>query len=59
MVLGLGHPKVYQLSRELDQLHNQFERERKYGKEQPIYCLNPKPMEIKERSYAPFYRVVV
>lgn len=29
MILGLGHPKVYQLSQELDRLHNQWEKE--YG----------------------------
>jgi hypothetical protein len=31
--LGIGHPKVYQLSRELDLLHNQWEQENAKSKE--------------------------
>lgn len=53
MVLGLGHPKVYQLSQELDRLHNQWEKE--YGFEQrhlhERYMYEPKSIHGNEAVY--------
>jgi chromosome segregation ATPase len=47
MQLGISHPKVYQLSRELDHLHNQWEREHANRKKAKgnIYSLRPQVPE--------------
>jgi uncharacterized sporulation protein YeaH/YhbH (DUF444 family) len=49
-VWGLGHPKVYQLSRELDRLHNQWEREwgKKRKENDKIYRLHSRISNVKE-----------
>lgn len=50
MVLGLDHPKVYQLSRELDQLHNQWEIECAKEKSDNIYRIHPHTSQTRERT---------
>ncbi|MBA4493745.1 aspartyl-phosphate phosphatase Spo0E family protein [Paenactinomyces guangxiensis] len=56
-VLGLGHPKVYQLSRELDQLHNQWEKECARRKSEKIYRIHPHASQTKERAQIKMYNV--
>lgn len=60
IVLGLGHPKVYQLSQELDRLHNQWEKE--YGFEhkqtEQFYRYESKPIHVNEPGLD-LYKIVV
>ncbi|WP_244527585.1 aspartyl-phosphate phosphatase Spo0E family protein [Lihuaxuella thermophila] len=58
MILGLGHPKVYQLSRELDHLHNQWERECAKKKGDKIYRIHCNASKVKERESIQIYKVV-
>lgn len=58
MVLGIGHPKVYQLSRELDQLHNQWEQEKAKSKQEKVYHLHSNHSKTKENSLINVYNVV-
>lgn len=60
MILGLGHPKVYQISQELDRLHNQWEKE--YGFEhrqsEQRYRYEANLMNVNE-SEMDLYKIVV
>lgn len=56
--LGLGHPKVYQLSVELDRLHNEWQKQHSMQKkEKTRYPLSKKTNNI-ERKLFPFSSVV-
>lgn len=59
MILGLGHPKVYQLSQELDRLHNQWEKE--YGfehRQSERYHYDSKLIHVNESGMG-LYKIVV
>jgi hypothetical protein len=55
---GLGHPEVYELSQELDALHNLWEKECVKKKVEKIYHIRPNASKVRERGIAPFYNVV-
>jgi Spo0E like sporulation regulatory protein len=60
LLWGLGHPKVYQLSRELDWLHNQWEREwgKKRQENDKIYHLQSLILHVKETEPCRMVRVI-
>lgn len=52
---GITHPKVYQLSLQLDQLHNQWQKEHTKKKREKQYYLHQHSFRVKERSTVPLY----
>ncbi|MBD1370900.1 aspartyl-phosphate phosphatase Spo0E family protein [Hazenella sp. IB182357] len=57
MRLGLGHPKVYQLSLELDRLHNLWEKE-KQG-QVCLYAFGTHDSKIKEPAVGEWVHLMV
>lgn len=55
LTLGLNHPKVYQLSQELDQLHNQWELERRNERR---YRLHLHTSQTNEHTDEKIYRII-
>lgn len=54
-VLGIGHPKVYQLSVELDELHNEWHQ--RHNRNSSFYTYHKSIVHAKEESL--YYRTVV
>jgi hypothetical protein len=54
---GLGHPEVYELSQELDVLHNLWEKECAKKKAEKIYHIHPNASKVRERGMTLFYNV--
>ena len=47
---GITHPEVYQLSLELDQLHNQWQKEYTKKKHETDYYLSSHTLHVKENT---------
>lgn len=58
MMMGLGHPVVYQLSLELDQLHNEWQKFCTQRKEN-VYQMRKNSMHVKENTKIKRYQHVV
>lgn len=57
--LGLNHPAVYELSRELDELHNLWEQEMLHRREgEIIYPLRSPMQRAKKRSKQTMMRAI-
>ncbi|MDQ0416572.1 hypothetical protein J2Z48_000739 [Croceifilum oryzae] len=56
-IMGIGHPIVYQLSVELDQLHNEWHR-MCGGKRKNIYKIRKNHIHVKECSAIEMYQYV-
>lgn len=53
---GIAHPQVYQLSLQLDQLHNQWQQEHCKQKQEKTYFVSHQTFQVKERSSNSMYQ---
>lgn len=53
---GITHPQVYELSLQLDQLHNQWQREYMKKKCEKKYSLRQHAFQVKEKSTVSLYQ---
>ncbi|KPC69323.1 MULTISPECIES: aspartyl-phosphate phosphatase Spo0E family protein [Laceyella] len=56
--LGLGHPQVYQLSQELDHLHNMWEKSCSGRKRENVYHIRSSMVQSKEANEHIRYKVM-
>lgn len=50
MEQGITHPQVYELSLQLDQLHNQWQREHMKKKDEKKHSLQERVFQVKESN---------
>lgn len=53
---GITHPEVYQLSLQLDQLHNEWQKEYMKKKCEKKYSLKQRAFQVKEKSMVTLYQ---
>lgn len=56
--LGLGHPQVYQLSQELDDLHNMWEQVCSVRRRENVYHIRSNMVPAKEVNEHKRYKVM-
>ncbi|MFC7439710.1 Spo0E family sporulation regulatory protein-aspartic acid phosphatase [Laceyella putida] len=56
--LGLGHPQVYQLSQEMDRLHNMWEQACSGRKRENVYHIRSNMVPTKEANEHKRYKVM-
>jgi hypothetical protein len=53
---GITHPQVYQLSLQLDKLHNQWQKQQTKESREPAYCLHRQDLQVNEPKGSACYQ---